>query len=65
MAARASARKEPEGLTAGMTVMFTPAEKHEIRRAAFESGARSTSEFIRQAAVKAARKAIAAVLKAA
>lgn len=53
MAARASARKEPMGLTAGITVMFTPEEKVELRRAAFESGARSTSDFIRAAAMKA------------
>lgn len=56
--------KERIGLTAGITVMFTPKEKQEIRSAAFHSGARSQSDFIRTAAIKAAKRSVPA-LKAA
>lgn len=56
MAARPGVRKE----TSGITVLFEKSEKQLIRRAAVEADVRSSSEFIRQAAVKAAKKALAA-----
>jgi uncharacterized protein (DUF1778 family) len=41
----------------GLTVMFSPEERQMIRRAVVETDTRSASEFIREAAVKAATKA--------
>jgi uncharacterized protein (DUF1778 family) len=53
MAPRPAVRKE----TSGITVLFEKSEKLMIRRAAIETDVRSASEFIRQAAIKAAQKA--------
>jgi hypothetical protein len=38
----------------GITVLFSPEERRQIRQAVVETDARSASEFIRAAAVRAA-----------
>lgn len=61
MAAQSNDRKERTGIT----VLFERGEKRMIRQAAVETEVRSSSEFIRQAAVKAAQKVVGGPKKAA
>lgn len=57
MAGKTNERKPNKS---GLTVLFEKEEKQMIRRAALETDKRSAGEFIREAAVRAARKALAA-----
>lgn len=58
MPAKASERKATS--KAGLTVLFDKEERQLIRRAAVESESRSSGQFIREAAIRAAKKVLAA-----
>lgn len=59
------AAPEQDRKRSGITVLFGKDEKRMIRQAAVETDTRSSSEFIREAAVKAAKKVVGSSKKAA